>query len=263
MRVQGRVFLPNYLRDTWDRVTGRADPDLPPRHLNISGDGPFREYGQNIVNLCVTHAGLQADDSVLDIGCGIGRTALALAKFLAPSGRYAGFDVIKFAIDWCQRHIAGARGGFAFVHADIYNKFYNPGGGVEADEYQFPFRAGEFSFALATSLFTHVLPSTASHYLRETGRVVSPGGRFLSTWFLLGGESSAWGSQKMQFPYVFEEYALHSLHAPEQAVAYRRDFVERSFGEAGLVIEAVYRGSWSGVRAEAASMQDVIVARRV
>ena len=134
-RVQGRAFFPNYLLDTWDRVTGRADPDLPPRHLNISGGGPFREYGENIVKLCVTYGGLQADDSVLDIGCGIGRTALALTKFLAPSSHYAGFDVIGFAIEWCRQHVSRQHPGFTFVHADIYNKFYNPRGQVEAGLY--------------------------------------------------------------------------------------------------------------------------------
>ncbi len=61
---------------------------------------------------------------------------------------------------------------------------------------------------------------------------MSPGGCFLSTWFLLGGENRL-GSHKVQFPYAFEEYALHSLHAPEQAVAYRRDYVERSSGKRG------------------------------
>jgi len=259
MRVQGRAFISNYTLDVWDRVTGRADPELPPRHLNISGDGPFREYGRNIVDLCATHGSLQRGDAVLDIGCGIGRTALAMTRFLEPSPGYVGFDVIKFAVEWCQRHIGRKYPGFSFFHADIYNKFYNPGGRIEADRYEFPFEAGRFSFAIATSLFTHVLPLTANNYLRQTGRVLGPDGRFLSTWFLLDGAESA---GKMQFPYEFEEYALRSLHAPEQAVAYRKDYVERIFRNAGFAIEASYRGDWSGARAEVHSMQDVIVARR-
>ncbi len=265
IRIQGRTFFQNYWLDLRDRVLGTVDREIPPRHLNISGDGPFRAYGENTVALCRELAGLQPNNSVLDIGCGIGRTALALSKFLSSDGRYLGFDIIEFAIQWCRRHISVQHSNFRFVHADVFNHFYNPRGSTAPEQYAFPCSTGEFSFALATSLFTHVLPATAANYVREMSRSLTPRGRCVSTWFLLDEVSESQiqtGDPKFSFPHRFEAHAQLSLDAPELAVAYPRGRVERMFDEAALRITGLYRGNWSGSVEPAHSMQDLIVAER-
>ncbi len=271
IRIQGRSYIPNLALDLRDQVTGRTDHELPPRHLNISGGGPFREYGQNTVDLCRQYGALLPDDKVLDIGCGIGRTALALTRYLT-SGSYTGFDIIRFAVKWCRRNIAGKHQKFHFLHADIYNLTYNPRGKQLAEAFRFPFDSDAFTFAIATSLFTHVLPEAAANYIAEAGRTLSPGGRFLSTWFLLDAVSqAAIESQlaRVPFPHRFTTHAQTSLHAPEQAVAYERARIEALYRQHGFEVMGTYRGEWSGCRVPEdtlpaiASMQDVIVARRL
>jgi len=104
IRVQG---ISNYSRNLYldlrDLITGRTDHELPPRRLNVSGEGSFRKLGDHNLSLCREFGNLKAHDSVLDLGCGIGRTALAMTGFLQPPGTYTGLDTIRFAIRWCQR----------------------------------------------------------------------------------------------------------------------------------------------------------------
>jgi hypothetical protein len=59
--------------------TGRSDPLTPPRQLAYYvGKGDFRATGEEFRGHFRDLADLQAEDRVLDIGCGIGRMARAL-----------------------------------------------------------------------------------------------------------------------------------------------------------------------------------------
>ncbi len=216
--------------------------------------------------LCRSLAGLKQDDRILDVGCGIGRTAMPMANFLSPEGRYAGFDVIRFAIRWCRKHISERHPNFTFTHADVRNALYNPRGTIAPDRYAFPFSSAEFTFCLATSVFTHLLPATAEHYLAEIARTLCRDGRFLSTWFLLDEttEASLAGSTAtMQFAHRFNNHAQGSRERPEEKVAYRRSYVEDLFAKNGLAITNIHHGGWSGAADSINSGQDVIVARRL
>ncbi len=133
IRIGGRSYFNNCLLDLRNWARGEGDPELPPARLNISGDGPFRELGIHNLMLCRELAHLNAGDAVLDLGCGIGRTALAMKGFLSSQGRYVGVDVVKFAIRWCNANIARRHANFSFFHLDIYNKTYNPRGKLSAD----------------------------------------------------------------------------------------------------------------------------------
>jgi SAM-dependent methyltransferase len=266
IRIQGRSYLKNVLLDLWEKLTGTADSEIPPHRLNISGNGPFRLLGDNNLHLCGSIGQLKPEDSVLDIGCGIGRTALAMAKFLTSKGSYTGLDVIKFAVEWCQRHVAGMHPNFSFVYADIQNETYNRRGKIIPHLYDFPFENETFTFSLATSLFTHLLPLTAERYIKEAERVLRPGGRFLSTWFLLDERTEAGlasGNALLQFPFRFEVHAQNTLYAPEQAVAFRRSCVEEMLLRNGFIIETLAYGRWSGGASTIDSAQDVVLVRKV
>jgi SAM-dependent methyltransferase len=151
---------------------------LPPKAL-MGSTGTFELQ----VFLLVGHSWAQVvshflkpDSTVLDIGCGCGKTA----RFLVNNrdvAHYIGFDVLKLSIDWSRHHLApGSQGRFEFHHADLYNAEYNPHGALRAHEYRFPAGDATVDLAFAASLFTHLLEIDCQHYLRETARVLKPAG---------------------------------------------------------------------------------------
>lgn len=88
----------------------------------------------------------------------------------------------------------------------------------------------------------------------------------MSTWFLLCEETRASieaGSSHLTFPHKFQHHAQRSLHAPEQAVAFDLDYVKAIHAQAGLAIQGVYFGGWSGYNRSIDSGQDIIVATRI
>jgi SAM-dependent methyltransferase len=265
-RIQGpRQYATNLFLDAGDFLLNRTRSDEPPRRLNISGTGSFRELGDHNVFLCREYGNLRATDRVLDIGCGIGRTALALARFLEPPGSYVGLDTVPFALRWCRRNITSKHPNFEFIHADIFNRMYNPRGTLSPDTYSFPFAEASFTFCIATSLFTHLLPGAVEQYINEAARVLRPGGTFLSTFFLLCPETSAprkAGSSQFDFQHRFERHAQRSLHAPEQAIAYDLDYVRELYANAGLEISGIHFGGWSGCKQSINSGQDLIIGTR-
>ena len=119
---------------------------------------------------------LKPDSTVLDIGCGCGKTA----RFLANNrdiARYVGFDVLKLSIDWSRYHLSpSSQGRFEFYHADLSNEMYNPHGTIQARNYRFPADEATVDLAFAASLFTHLLERDCQHYLHETARALKPAG---------------------------------------------------------------------------------------
>jgi SAM-dependent methyltransferase len=118
----------------------------------------------------------QENTTLLDIGCGCGRTARVLANNRWIT-RYIGFDVIAENVEWCQRHIAPKWHGVAeFHHFDLYSGEYNPDGALQAQNFRFPCADGQADVIFAASVFTHLLEPDAIHYLREVGRTLSARG---------------------------------------------------------------------------------------
>jgi SAM-dependent methyltransferase len=124
---------------------------------------------------------LTPNASVLDIGCGCGRTARMLLHH--PYIRaYVGFDVIKPYVEWSTRFLSPfTQGRFQFVHLDVQSDHYNPLGAIPADKVTFPFADASFTLAFAASLFTHLKEAPARHYLAEARRVLAPGGLLIAS----------------------------------------------------------------------------------
>ena len=79
---------------------------LPMKGDIFIGSGDFKEQGIRQLDHLIEYCHLHPDHRVLDVGCGIGRTAIALTDYLSSSGSYEGFDIVPKGIDWCQKHIA-------------------------------------------------------------------------------------------------------------------------------------------------------------
>src|SRR5262249_40944371 len=132
-------------------------------------------WGQLIAGL------LTPDNSVLDIGCGCGRTARTLLHD-ARISRYVGFDVVAPYIDWNNRFLAPlTKGRFAFKHLDVITPRYNPRGAQRAIAASFPVDDASMTLAFAASLFTHLREAAALRYLREARRVLRLEGRLVAS----------------------------------------------------------------------------------
>jgi 2-polyprenyl-3-methyl-5-hydroxy-6-metoxy-1,4-benzoquinol methylase len=126
MTVRMRRRLHRFLLYAADRLMPPSDALTPPRTLQaLVGGGDFEQIGANWLHRLITCGGLLPEDSVPDVGCGVGRLAIPLTSYLT-SGSYEGFDVVPTAIDWCQRHITSRFPRFSFHCADVYSRFYNP-----------------------------------------------------------------------------------------------------------------------------------------
>jgi SAM-dependent methyltransferase len=115
--------------------------------------------------------------TVMDAGCGCGRTA----RFLALNGnvqRFIGFDVVKQYVDWCQHFFGDSYPGrFQFHHLDVKSERYNPAGAIKGPDARFPAGDATVDLFYAGSLFTHLYPDDTKGYAAEIARVLAPDGR--------------------------------------------------------------------------------------
>jgi SAM-dependent methyltransferase len=242
--------------DARDRLAGRGGRLVPPRRLQFVGEGDFVAVGDEFLSHLVALCGLRPEDRVLDVGCGIGRLARALAGYLSVDGAYAGLDVNAAGIEWCRSRYAHFP-QFGFVHADVRNARFNPGGAGEAVSYEFPFDDGSFDVAVLISVLTHLTADAALHYLGQVRRVLAPGGRMLATFFVVDPEARA---PALSFRPVSGGMAVVDPSLPEEAVAYESEWVLEALRAAGLDLVELHPGLWTG-RDDGLSFQDVAVAR--
>ncbi len=227
------------------------------------GDGSWRAVGNEFLRYFRDLGGLRPEESVLDAGCGIGRMAAPLTRFLRPEGRYEGFDIVPDGIDWCAAHITPRFPNFRFTHVPVYNKHYNPAGTVRAASFVFPYADKSFDFAFLTSVFTHMLPGDLENYVQQLSRVLRPGGRCLATFFLINEEARRGiAEERASFHFVRQAdgHSIADPADPEAAVAYDEAAVRSLLQRHELwVQDPVHFGSWSG-RIPHVSFQDILVA---
>jgi ubiquinone/menaquinone biosynthesis C-methylase UbiE len=135
------------------------DPDYFIRFLDeASADESFQAYKQHSFALL----DLQPGRRVLDVGCGTGDDARAMAQRVAPAGRV-------IAVDGSQHMIAAARQ--RSEGCDLPVEFQ------VADAHQLPFAENSFDASRADRLFMHL--ESPAKALSEMKRVTRPGGQVL------------------------------------------------------------------------------------
>ncbi len=262
--------------DAAERVFGRRQELVPPRRLRFIGHrGDFIRGGRAWRRRLVDGLGMKPTDDLLDIGCGVGRVAVALTDYISPeSGSYEGFDVVPRGIAWCQRQITPRYPNFRFRAVDVHSRQYNPIGGDPAGGFSFPYEDNSFDIAIAVSVFTHMRPDGVLRYLEEVRRVLRPGGRLVATFFLtdeqvielLANDGGDFALDHELTDASGRSFRTSDPNVPEYNVGLDLDAVLGYYREAGLepVPDGVQRGWWSGreKRRPGVDYQDIIVARK-
>jgi ubiquinone/menaquinone biosynthesis C-methylase UbiE len=249
-----------------DSETHKKD-DLKPSEGMIAstmiGGGDYEVVGKEFFQFFLDIGELKPDESVLDVGCGLGRMAMPLTGYLKDGGCYEGFDILSEGITWCKENITRTYPNFNFQVSDVYNKQYNPTGKYKASQYKFPYYDAQFDFVFLTSVFTHMLPPDMKNYLSEIKRVMKKGGRCFITFFLLNEESMQLineGQSREDFRNDYGEYRTVDINVPEYCVAYSENFIMELYRDCGLeIVHPVHYGLWCG-RKKFTSYQDIIVA---
>jgi SAM-dependent methyltransferase len=167
---------------------------------------------------------------VLDFGSGCGRVARHLIRERPQPLRYLGIDRHKPMVDWCRANLMQHAPGFDFQHHDVFHPHLNPGG--TPGPLRFPVADEEITLLIGVSIFTHLLEEDAAFYLREVGRVLSPSGLAMTTWFLF---------DKQDFP-MMQEFQNALMINPADltnAVIFDREWLVKEAAAADLVITRV------------------------
>ena len=69
------------------------------------------------------------------------------------------------------------------------------------------------------------------------------------------------GQPQLDFRHGNSSWRYESQDCPERAVAYEEQYLAELIPQTGLIVEATYRGNWSGLR-NGLSFQDLLVLRK-
>lgn len=142
-------------------------PRMPPKHLQVRVAGiynsSFYSSGQHQVQdieafLRSNGKSFQDFETILDFGCGCGRTLIPLSQFV-PTERVYGTDIDGEAIHWLKTHHA------SFRDLDV--------NGVKPPT---KYANDIFDFIYVVSVFTHLPEDMQFAWLEELHRIMKPGG---------------------------------------------------------------------------------------
>lgn len=118
----------------------------------------FVRQGDGHVDV-LRHHGLAEGMSIYDLGCGSGRTAMALQRS-GWQGRYKGADIVKPLVDYLKSKCPDYE---AIVHRDLT---------IAAPD-------TSLDMVFHWSVFTHLYPEECYLYMQDSYRALKPGGRLV------------------------------------------------------------------------------------
>ena len=221
------------MADALPRLIYSEFRDLPPNELRIRigvGNRILNNQPHYLLHardfwLFVFSEGLaNMRSNILDIGVGCGRWAHWLRDYNFRGrrymGTYVGIDIDPEQIAWCEKHFDPER--FRFHHSTDGSVSYNQDGG--AASYRIPEADGTFDLVFSNSLLTHLLEGQLENYIRESCRLLKPGGAIMHSHFNLDHPPATYGTRHT-FRHPLGNAHVESLAQPEAAVAYRTDYL--------------------------------------
>lgn len=183
--------LPYWLNDD---KTRDAFAKMQASSMNVwVGVGDVIEAGTHNVRALMEHCGTARNDlQVLDLGCGIGRTTLVLAKQFA-SGHVVGIDIVPAMVAFCHETVTPAASNTNFHALADDNPLYDKiaAAGLQHEDivpqtYQWigEYYRKSFDLACAFSVFTHTPVDKAHHAFALLQDVLRPGATLLITAFI-------------------------------------------------------------------------------
>jgi len=253
------VFMP---QDLMASLFSGKQPLAPPRRLIFTGAGDFIRIGELFLQDFISKKLINPDSSVLDIGSGIGRIAIPLTSFL-KKGKYEGFDIMKPGIRWCQKNISTRFPHFKFTQVSLANDLYRNSGDAAA-QFVFPSADDQFDLAIATSVFTHMLPEEVIRYVEEIHRVLKKGGNAYLTFFILNENSlrqMKQGVNEFNFQFDHGSYRLLDEKVKSANVAYDEKYLfDTVIPPAKFKIASIEYGTWSTMsKGSPIRFQDLVV----
>ena len=245
---------------------------IPIDLANLTGGGPesFGAISEGHMAHLRKHVGLWQGQQIVEIGCGIGRDAIPLAKIIGPTGRYIGADITKPSIEWCQQNISRRYPNFSFVHYDVADSIYNPGGALSISDCRIPVADELIDLVILQSVFTHMLEAWITFYLSEFRRILNSTGRVYAGCFIVDDTIRA----KIQNEPA-TRWSLSFRHTqadgcfvndpsnPVAAVAYTLPKMQELIESAGFrQVRPMLPGFWSGMFPEADCGQDTMILGR-
>jgi SAM-dependent methyltransferase len=242
-----------------------AGEDLIPNETpSITPD----DAGRALATLCRERLDLQPNARIVDLGCGWGRLAAALAEHLDPTAEYHGFDPKREHVRWAHMNLMPRHQAFNFHITNLANRIYNPGGVLHTTTFLVPFASGSRDLVVASALFAYLSPEELEAYARQAARILKPGGRFLATFYLLDEESRPL-VPRLAPPLAFRFASGPVVStAPNGAglAAYDEAHVRAVLGRHGFELEPTVRGTWRDLLTGSADpsrlREDAILARR-
>ncbi|GEN73172.1 class I SAM-dependent methyltransferase [Chryseobacterium lathyri] len=260
LRLLGRKIY-YFPIDFYEGITGKRSKNEPKKGDIYVGGSDFIPHGIRQVNALKKYIGLQNTDHVLDVGCGIGRTAVALTGTI-DKGTYDGFDAVEKGINWCNKHIGKKHPNFKFQFTPIYNDLYNTFS-QKAESFTFPYDELRFDKVFLFSVFTHMQIPEIKRYLSEISRVLKNDGQCLATFFLYDETQKEYGT--MPFPHQYEGYRLMDDKVTAANIAVSIPLLNEMAAEAGLKVTTIKGGFWrNDVEKEGADeFQDIVVFNKI
>ncbi len=234
-----------------------GDQFVPRIIVPAGAPGDYRIGGEGMVKMLIQKAGLERHHSVLEIGCGLGRGALALSRYLNNNTDYMGIDVLREVIEFCNSNITARYPNFRFYHLDVENGMYNPTADVSVAEAQLPVSSDSIDLVFLWSVFTHLRPKDVAAYLLEIARVLKPGTTVLASHFFMNERRQE--RMKQGKGLIFqpvEDFWTSAPDQPEQAICIDEDRVMAMYADAGLEVREVTYSTGEPV----VGKQDIVVA---
>ncbi|WP_417428581.1 class I SAM-dependent methyltransferase [Halpernia sp.] len=249
--------------DLYEGISGKRQKDIPKKGDIFIGSGDFVTQGESQVSHLKNYIDLKPTDKVLDIGCGIGRTAFALQNFINKEGSYDGFDAMKKGIDWCDKNIHQKNQNFNFKYAPLKNALYNKSEG-NAEFFKFPYSENQFDKAFLFSVFTHMKINEIQNYLNEICRTLKPNGKCLATFFIYSDKDNLDSFEGFRFPIKRDGYRLLDKNVEEANIAIEIKTLEKMIAISGLKLEEKINGFWNDFtkNKDKIDFQDIIILKK-